>query len=438
MDEVKRKRILVVTYYWPPSGGAGVQRWLKFTKYLPDFGWDPIVFTPENPDFDLKDESLLVDVNNDVEVLKFPIWEPYQIFKKLSGNKRIQQGQILETDKKSVFKRLAIWLRGNLFVPDPRIFWVKPSVDYLTSIIQSNDIKYMITTGPPHSVHLIGKGLKLKNPTLTWVADFRDPWSQWDILKKMKISSFIWKRHLKLEQSVLKMADSVLATGPTAAQEFRDLGARKVAFITNGFDAADTTDEDLSTKRRSQFKVSHLGMLSQDRNPVVLWKVLEELCSLPAFYKVFELHLTGILSPEVVLSIKQYPRLSTKLVLSESIPHTGVFRSNRESDVLILLQTRAEGANSQLPGKLFEYLSAKRPVLALGAEGNDISNILDATKAGKSFGYAEKEEIAKFLVNEFTAWQEGQSNWTFKGVDVYERKHLTKQLDELLRSLQSK
>lgn len=434
MDEEKRKRILVITYYWPPSGGAGVQRWLKFTKYLPDFGWDPIVFTPENPDFDLKDESLMADVKDQIEVLRFPIWEPYKIFKKLSGNKTLKQGQILESQEQSVFKKLAIWLRGNIFIPDPRIFWVKPSVQYLESILQSNDIKHIITTGPPHSVHLIGKGLKLKNPSLIWVSDFRDPWSQWSILKKMRISSFVWKKHLKLEESVLKMADSVLATGPTAAQEFKALGARKVHFITNGFDREDRGAKEGSAKE-GKFIVTHLGMLSEDRNPENLWNVLETLCGQPDFYEVFELHLTGILSPEVLRSINQYSRVNSKLFLKESIPHAEVFQAYQESNILILLQTKAEGATSQLPGKLFEYISAKRPILALGVADNDISDILNSTNAGESFDYSGKEEIKRFVSDEFTAWQEGRSSWKFEDIERFERKRLTSELATWLRSL---
>lgn len=434
MDEENRKRILVITYYWPPSGGAGVQRWLKFTKYLPEFGWDPIVFTPENPDFELKDESLSNDVNDQIEVLKFPIWEPYKLFKRLSGNKSIKQGQILESGKRSVFKKMAIWVRGNLFVPDPRIFWVKPSVQYLESILQTNNIKHIITTGPPHSVHLIGKGLKLKNPSLTWIADFRDPWSQWDILKKMRISSFIWKKHLKLEESVLKMADSVLATGPTAAQEFRDLGARRVHSITNGYDRDDGPPS-VKPIKGDKFVISHLGMLSESRNPEALWGALEGLCNQPEFYEAFELHLTGILSPEVLSTVNRYPKLITKLYLKESIPHSEVFKAYKESNILVLLQTKAKGATSQLPGKLFEYLSAKRPILALGARGNDISEILNSTKSGKSFDYNQSGELKRFITDEFSAWAANRSNWEFKNIEKFERKNLTKELSIWLESI---
>ncbi|OEJ99970.1 glycosyltransferase family protein [Roseivirga misakiensis] len=433
MDNEKRKRILVITYYWPPSGGAGVQRWLKFTKYLPDFGWDPIVFTPENPDFDLKDESLLEDVEERIEVLKFPIWEPYKIFKRLSGNKTIKQGQILETEKQSIFKQLAIWLRGNLFVPDPRIFWVKPSVEYLSSIIQTNEIKHVITTGPPHSVHLIGKGLKLKNPALTWIADFRDPWSGWDILRKMKITSFIWKKHFKLEESVLKMSDAVLATGPTAAREFKDLGARKVHYITNGYDGADLNVTQTHAKT-SEFRVSHVGMLSADRNPQVLWQVLDELCNDHEFKAALRIKLVGILSPNVIASIREHKHIADLFETHDSVPHAEVFDTYQASEILLLLQTNIEGTNSQLPGKLFEYLSARRPILALGGE-NDISDILSETDSGASFTYQDENGLKKFILEAYNAWRNKEPQWSFKNIDKYERRTLTSELSEWLDSI---
>lgn len=433
MKPETRKRILIITYYWPPSGGAGVQRWLKFTKYLPQFGWDPIVFTPESPEFDLKDKSLIKDVNPEIEVLKFPIWEPYRIFKKISGNKQLKQGQILESQT-GLLKNISIWLRGNIFVPDPKVFWVKPSAEYILSILESNEIKHIVTTGPPHSVHLIGKRLKLKNPALTWIADFRDPWSEWDILKKMRITPFVWKKHLKLEESVIKMADSVLATGPTAAEEFKKLGARRINYITNGFDSEDTPTE-LVEKAQSKFTISHLGMLNGDRNPTSLWNALEELCSETDFYDALELRLTGILSPEVVKTIEMLPKLNSKLKLNKSIPHEEVFKEYRASDLLILVQTEAEGGFSQLPGKLFEYTSSKRPIIAIGRQESDIAQILEETNSGQSFNYSDRNEIKSFLSQEFSAWQEKKSNWKFINVEKFERKNLTKELAEWLDSL---
>lgn len=432
--EDKRKPILIITYYWPPSGGAGVQRWLKFTKYLPDYGWDPIVFIPENPDFDQKDHSLEKDINPSIEVLKFPIWEPYGIFKRLTGKKELKQGQVLESGSGGFFKKLSIWVRGNFFVPDPKIFWVKPSADYLMSILETNKIKHIITTGPPHSVHLIGKKLKLRNPAITWVADFRDPWSQWDILKRMRISPFIWKRHLKLEQEVLRMADAVLATGPTAAEEFNALGARKTHFVTNGFDASDINMESVKANE-SKFVVSHLGMLSKHRNPENLWRILNDLCGDDDFYSALELRITGILSSEVEASISSHKRLRNKLATQSSVTHEQVYQEYLSSNLLLLLQTNDSGATSQLPGKLFEYLGAKRPILAIGKEGNDISKIIADCSAGQSFQYDSNEDLKTFILQEYEAWKSGGGKWQFNDIEKYDRKHLTKELSDWLLSL---
>ncbi|MBO3697995.1 glycosyl transferase [Roseivirga sp. E12] len=432
--EEKRRPILIVTYYWPPSGGAGVQRWLKFTKYLTEFGWDPIIFTPENPDFDQRDSSLEKDINPAIEVLKFPIWEPYSLFKRLTGKKELKQGQILESKNTGWAKKISVWLRGNFFIPDPRIFWVKPASNYLLSILETNEIKHFITTGPPHSVHLIGKRLKLRNPALTWIADFRDPWSQWDILKQMHISSFVWKKHLKLEQEVLKVSDAILATGPTAANEFKALGARRAHFVTNGFDLEDVGEKKVE-QPTTEFVVSHVGMLSKNRNPENLWSVLDELCEDQTFYEALNLKLTGILSTEVQDAISAYPRLKERLSTQDSIPHDKVYQEYLSSNLLLLVQTNDDGAASQLPGKLFEYLSAKRPVLAIGRQDNDISKIIQSCSAGESFQYDSRDELKAFIQGEFEDWKSGDSKWQFSNIERYERRNLAKDLSEWLLSL---
>jgi hypothetical protein len=202
------KKVLIIAYYWPPSGGSGVQRWLKFVKYLPGFGWEPYVFTPENPSYAVKDESLLKDVPPEAEVIKFPIWEPYGAFSKVSsavGDKKTAEQPTLAYGKdKSFFQKLTTWIRGNFFIPDPRVFWVRPSVKFLTDFLRDNDIKTIITTGPPHSIHLIGYRLKKKNPSLKWIADFRDPWSEWGLLDSLSLGKFARSIHTRMESNVLR------------------------------------------------------------------------------------------------------------------------------------------------------------------------------------------------------------------------------------------
>lgn len=412
------KPILIITYYWPPSGGAGVQRWLKFSKYLPEYGWRPIIFTPENPDFDLKDESLVKDIHPEVEVLKFPIWEPYRIFKKLSGQKELKQGQILESSKSSIFKKLTIWIRGNLFVPDPKVFWVKPSVNYLQGILESNEIKHMVTTGPPHSIHLIGMKLKMKVPSLTWVADFRDPWTQWEILHEMKISKPIWRKHQKLEQQVFKVADSLLVTSPSAKEEFKELGARRVEVITNGFDEVDFEVED--TARSDAFVISHVGMLSSQRNPNLLWEGLSQL----AAKRKIELKLTGIISNEVLAYIEGTENLKPVLKVQDSIPHKELAGLYAESSILLLIQTQTNRLQTQLPGKLFEYLQAKKPILCIGDPNSDLAKILTETDSGECFSYHDQAGITEFLERVVS----GEQQLTFKNIDQFSRKKLTERL----------
>lgn len=428
------KKVLIITYYWPPSGGGGVQRWLKFTKYLPDFGWSPVVFTPENPDFDQKDESLLKEVTSAVEVLHFPIWEPYGIFKKLSGKKELKQGQVLEGGKKGLMSKLAIWVRGNLFVPDPRVFWVKPSVEYLSTILRSNKISTIITTGPPHSVHLIGMKLKMQNPGLKWVADFRDPWSQWDILKQFRMMPFTWARHKKLEQQVFKVADRLLTVSKSWQADFKSLGARRISVITNGFDIV---KEEVSTPASStKFVMSHLGMLNKLRNPLALWQALERLISEDAgFAADFILRLTGILSKEVLDTIASYPKLAERLHKEASVPHEQVFAVYQQSTVLLLILNQSENAPGHLPGKLFEYLSAERPVLALGLPDGDAAQILKETEAGKTIDWNNEAEIKDYLAELYWQWKSGETMGADADVKKYSRRALTGQLAALLDEL---
>ena len=428
MKRKELKPVLIITYYWPPSAGAGVQRWLKFAKYLPEMGWRPIIFTPENPQFDLKDESLLQDIPAEVDVLKFPIWEPYNLFKFFNRTQKIRQGQLLEEAKNSWGKKLWIAIRGNLFIPDPRVFWVKPASNFLVDMVKTNGIQHVITTGPPHSMHLIGRRLKMKVPTLRWLVDFRDPWTEWDILHKMCIIPPIWKVHQRLEQNVLKMANQVVATGPSASEAFQKLGARKCTFLTNGYDAGD----EVLTERDESFMVSHVGMLSTDRNPEVLW---EQLNALAHSAIEFKLYLAGILSNDVLASIKEHKALKEVTEVDGYLAHAEVMQTYRKSHLLLLMQTREN--NTQLPGKLFEYLQAKRPILCFGDPKSDVAEILRKTSSGKCFAYDDQEGIASFLKERYQDFKHNRQTFSFTGIEQYERKVLTQKLADLLDSMEN-
>ena len=236
------KRVLIITYYWPPSGGSGVQRWLKMSKYLPEYGWQPVIYTTEDAEYPIVDPSLEKDVTPEAEVIRRPIVEPYSFYKKFLGVKKeetVKMGFIEEKEKKHGWKEnLSLWIRGNLFIPDARCWWVKPSVRYLKEYLKEHPVDAIISTGPPHSMHLIA--MKLKEALgLPWIADFRDPWTEIDYYDELHLTKRSDRKHHCLEHEVLTKADNVVTVGPDGARRLEKLGAKDVATIYNGFDRDD-------------------------------------------------------------------------------------------------------------------------------------------------------------------------------------------------------
>lgn len=425
-----RKKVLIITYYWPPSAGSGVQRWLKFAKYLPEFGWEPVIFTPENPDFELKDESLLKEVPKELEVLKFPIWEPYSIFRKLKKEKLKDTSKILEREKKKPLDKLAIWLRANLIVPDPRVFWVKPSVEYLTQIMEANKFDAVITTGPPHSMHLIG--LKLKRKTgIKWLADFRDPWSTWEFLDVLPMHSLVRKRHQKLEKEVLSEADAVVTISPTFQDEIQKIANREVKLITNGFDGTDLPDDfrpypDI----QEDFHLVYTGIIDSIRDPLPF---------LEAFKAVFQGHalkatltFVGKVSEKIIESIQKDPWLEEHVVLAGYVSHQEVFAFYEKAHLLLLILTNTKNAKGNIPGKLFEYIATQRPIIALGDPQGDSAKIIREAGAGKVFAHQDKNHMMEFLQS-IVVHNRGEDDK--KTYNPFERKTLTKKLAGILDQL---
>ena len=271
---MNQKKLLIITYYWPPAGGPGVQRWLKFVKYLPEFGVQPIVYIPENPTYPIVDEGLVNEVSDKAVILKNKIFEPYQLAGFFSKNKtkKISSGIIPNVKKQSFIEKTLLWIRGNLFIPDARVYWVNPSVTYLKKYIQENNIDTIVTSGPPHSLHLIGLKLKQELP-IKWFADFRDPWTTIGYHKALKLSSYADKKHKKLEKEVLNTADTIIVTSKTTKTEFEAITNKPIAVITNGYDVEKITKQPLDEK----FTMAHIGSFLSDRNPKILWQVLNEL-----------------------------------------------------------------------------------------------------------------------------------------------------------------
>ncbi|MBA5629800.1 glycosyltransferase family 4 protein [Moheibacter lacus] len=429
------KRVLIITYYWPPAGGPGVQRWLKFAKYLPEFGIEPIIYTPENPSYPIIDESLLKEFSPDLKVVKTKIWEPYQIAEKLNPkSKDYKAGHFEKPKNQSFLTKLSVFIRGNFFIPDARQYWVKPSVRFLRKYLKENEIDTVVTTGPPHSLHLIGLKLKQFDSNLKWLADFRDPWTQISYHSELKLTRFAQKSHEIMELKVLQNADAVIATSFTDGENYQKLGAKRVEVITNGFEESDFRST-IYEVRSTKFKITYSGGLEIARNPDNLWKVLGELKSENSeFAEDLELEFVGNLSQEVENSIQKY-NLINNLIKVGYVSHKESIIKIKNTDLLLLTNFPDEKSKGIIPGKLFEYMATGNPILAIGPEQGDVQRIIEETQSGKYFLHSDYLELKDFIQEIFEKKKTGNYNYSVQNVENFSRERLTLKLSKLIKNL---
>jgi glycosyltransferase involved in cell wall biosynthesis len=426
-------KVLIITYYWPPSGGSGVQRWLKFVKYLPSFGITPYVFTPENPSFDVRDESLLKDVPAEAEVIHFPIWEPYKLGQRISAKPGTSNTHSRDTGN-SFLKNVTTWLRGNLLFPDPRIFWVKPSVQFLEGFLKDNDIKTVITTGPPHSVHMIGFRLKKKIPTLKWIADFRDPWSEWGILSSFKLTAWARKIHRRMERQVLTTADKVITITPFYVKQLERLSGRKVDLITNGFDEVDFAH--ISVRVTKKFMIRHIGLVNPSCDPKPFMKAMRDLALGDSdFANHVEINFTGNINEEFKQFVLADGILARITTFSHSVPHSELIGLYENSSALLLVLTGYKDGEGFLPGKLFEYLATGIPIIAVGPVPSDANELLRELNSGEMIESGNSEMIKQRVLTLYQDWKSGPAHKNNDLATQYSRKELTFKLVELLRTV---
>ena len=420
-------KVLIITYYWPPAGGSGVQRWLKFVKYLQEFGIEPVVYTVENANYLKQDISLLNEVPKGIKILKQPIWEPtdFLFWKK---NKHKNKG--ISNVSKGGFLS---FIRGNFFIPDPKIFWVKPSVNYLQKYLDNHAIDVIISTGPPHSMHLIAEKLHQKN-TIKWLADFRDPWSNLYYNKDFNQLAFAKNKNKRLEERILRNSDCILTVSNSLKEELAKT-AKKVEVITNGFD-----DEFLASKNvilDTKFSISYIGLLPKQSNPNLLFKVLKGLCKeSETFKKDLQLNFIGDISEEVKVEILAN-KLNENTDFVGYVSHQEAIAYQNKSQVLLLLIPNVKNNKGILTGKLFEYLKAKRPILAIGPEKGDLATILQETNSGVIVNFDGEEKLKLEIVALYQKYKEDKLTVNFSNIEKYHRKELTKKLASILKSLNS-
>lgn len=432
----KLRKVLIITYYWPPSGGAGVQRWLKFSKYLLEYGWEPVIYTPENPEAPAIDNSLESDVPEKITVIRIPIFEPYSAYKKFVGMKpgeKVNAGFLQEKEKPGLTEGIAVWLRGNFFIPDARKFWIKPSVKFLKKYLTEHPVDAIISTGPPHSMHLIALPLH-KKLNIPWLADFRDPWTGIDFYHQLKLTSIANRIHHSLERKVLSTATVVSVISQDMMNEFNGIVKRDYKLVTNGFD-----EEDISplpqNQLDAQFTLSHIGSLNAARNPVKLWKVLSEMAMQnPLFAKLLQVKLVGKVDITVLKSIEENG-LSGYLKRIEYMPHRDVMQEITKSQVLLLLINNTPNAKGILTGKIFEYLGSGRPILSIGPEDGDAARILKDSQAGHTADYDNEEAMKRILNDYFIKFSEQRLESNTENRQKYSRKILTGTMAEILNKM---
>jgi hypothetical protein len=421
-------KVLIITYYWPPAGGSGVQRWLKFVKYFRDFDIEPVVYTVENPKYPILDESLQKDIPKGIEILKQPIFEPNSILS-FFGKKKTESAGFLNPTP-SFYGKILQYIRANYFIPDARKFWINPSVKYLKKDISKNNIDVIITTGPPHSMHLIG--LKLKQQLgVKWIADFRDPWTEIDYFHQLPLSKIAINKHHFLEQEVLLNADKVLVVGNTMNKNYAKFN-NNVVTITNGFDGEIISAE---TNLDSKFTITHIGLMNADRNPKMLWEVLAEIISENKdFSKDFKLKLIGKVDASVI-DVITTNNLDNNVELIAYVSHNEVIEYQKKSQVLLLLLNNVPSAKGIITGKVFEYLMVNRPILAIAPKDGDLAEILNETNAGTVVDFEDSTTLKNTILELYSKYKKGNLSVNSKNIEQFHRRELTKKVAEILKEL---
>jgi glycosyltransferase involved in cell wall biosynthesis len=434
------KDVLIITYYWPPSGGSGVQRWLKFVKYLPQFGYVPHVYTVENGEYPVIDYSLEKDIPKEAIIIKKPIIEPYGFYKKLLGhkkNKKLGHGFVGERNK-SGFKKLmhsfALWVRGNFFIPDARVLWVKPSVEFLSDYVKSNNIKTIISTGTPHSMHLIAQGVKQRTG-VKWIADFRDPWTGVYYLKDMKLSNSSFQKHLKLEKEVLLNCDVITTVGNHLAKNLLALVKEKditdkIVVLPNGFDRELNFEQHNELDKK--FSIVYIGLFSKEQNHPDFWRALSSCVDDNAdFAKDLELKCVGNIDPSIEEAIIENNLLPYFKKVG-FVSHSEAENYQRNAQVLLLSINNYPGAKEMLTGKLFEYIASGRPILCLGPQDGDAAAVINNTSTGEIAEWDDENKIKSILKKYYALYKSNDLKAHPIHLEKYHRKNLTEALTKLL------
>ncbi|MCF6271312.1 MAG: glycosyltransferase family 4 protein [Melioribacteraceae bacterium] len=423
------KKALIITYYFPPAGGAGVQRALKFVKYLPQFGWEPIVLTVENPDSPVDDTSLFGDIPEGTKVYKTKSLEPFELYKKFTGRKsdsKIPNDVLLNKENATIKDKIANWIRLNIFIPDAKIGWKKHAVKKGLEIIKEENIDLIFTTSPPQTVALIGQTLA-KHTGVKWIADFRDPWMEIVYYQNVKRNLVTTKIDSSLERKVLSNANGIITISTDMIRLFKSkVSNQHYHLIPNGFDESDFDDSELI--KNDNFTIAYTGSISKDRVPYVLFSALDKLINKDGI-KNIRLNFAGRYCTEFMSEIKIH-NLSKIADLKGFVPHNESTKILQSADALLLVIDNVNDNKGFLTGKLFEYMGSKRPIFAIGPVDGDANEFIKKSNSGAMVNYKDEEGAYSLLKEMYENWKNNNSSYTFEA-EKFSRKNLTKKLAEV-------
>ncbi len=440
-----RNKVLIITYYWPPAAGPGVQRWLKFSKYLPEFDWQPYIATTENGSYPAIDESLLEEVSEDIEVERIKTLEPHQWYNLIRGksSKTVEEGMSTIKDSQNPIEMIANRIRSLFFVPDARMGWNLRALPKIRKIIRDEKIDTIITTGPPHSTHLMGYRLK-KKFALKWIADLRDPWTTMYYNAYLKMPEYSKRKDRRLENKVIRFADAITVVGPGMKEEFIDRNSN-VFVIYNGYDDADveflnTESDQLAKKDSEYFRLSYVGNFKIGQDHDALWQAISELVSADEeFGQYFRLEFTG--------NVNQYTRenlikhnLEHNVVFHGYLPHRMAMRKMRQAQMVLFITSNTKGNQKLVTGKIFEYLASATPIFAIGHPSGDAAEILQECQRESIMDFNQKTTYKKRLSSLFSDWFNNR-NLPEKVYDNthqrYSRRNQTAEIASILNNLSS-
>lgn len=422
------KKVLIITYYWPPAGGAGVQRVLKFAKYLPQFGWQPVILTVKNPDCPIEDHSLLNDISSEAKVYKTTSMEPFGLYKKITGkksNEKIMSDILVDKSKSSFLEKLSRWVRLNLFIPDAKIGWIPFAVKNGLKIIDEENIDLIFSSSPPHTVQIVAKKLAQKTG-IKWIADFRDPWLELIHYQANKRTKFAKKYETKLESKVLRNANGIITVSDTIKNMFFDKVKRDdVEVIPNGYDESDII---ISSKvLTNEFVISYTGIISDTKIPTSLFYAINKLRD--ENINNIKLIFAGSICDELINSVKSY-KIEDIFEFKGYLQHKDSVKLLQETTILLLLIDNIPNNKGILTGKLFEYLGSKKPIFAIGPTDGDANKIIESTKSGLMIEHDEDEKAYIVLKEMYQNWLKNDFDYKFE-VENYSRKKQAEKLSEI-------